>query len=387
MNIILEGYTNQVIAFNFAHLQHYLSQLPDRRSNRGKVYPLALILTYILIAKLAGCDKPSAIASWVRKRQAALLPLWESHHQRTPCLNTYRTILDEVVDEERLAKLFRSYLHETYGGQASQLVVMDGKTVRGTIPKGETQGVHLLAVYLPEEGIVLGQVEVGVKENEISAAAGVLAAVPLKHRVVCADAMQTQRQLSVEILAKGGEYLWTAKENQPTLRADIEQFFQPPRVAKGWHIPELPRWVAQTIDKGHGRIEVRHITVVQDVDGFLDWPGVQQLFKLVRQVTQIKSQQTTTEVVYGLTSCAPHRGSASQLLDWIRAYWGIENGLHYRRDKTLQEDATRFSLPKMPAVMATINNFVIGLTQRLGYANLPEARRIFDWSIACQLRR
>lgn len=387
MNITLEAYTNQVIAFNFAHLQQYLSQLPDTRSNRGKIYPLSLILTYILIAKLAGCDKPSTIASWVRKRQAALLWLWESPHQRTPCLNTYRTILEEVIDEEKLAELFRSYLHETYGGQESQLVVMDGKTLRGTIPKGETQGVHLLAVYLPEEGIVLEQVEVGVKENEISAVAGVLAAEPLKNRVVCADAIQTQRKLSVEILAKGGDYLWIAKENQPTLRADIEQFFQPPRVAKGRHMPELPCWVAQTIDKGHGRIEVRQITVMQDTDGFLDWPGVEQLFKLVRQVTQIKSQKTTTEVTYGLTSCPPQRGSAAQLLDWIRAYWGIENGLHYRRDKTLQEDTTRFSLPKMPAVMATINNFVIGLTQKLGYSNLPEARRIFDWSIACQLRR
>ena len=84
INIILEGHANQVIAFNFAHLQQYLSQLPDTRSNRGKVYPLALILTYILMAKLAGCDKPSAIASWVRKRQATLLPLWDSHHQRRP---------------------------------------------------------------------------------------------------------------------------------------------------------------------------------------------------------------------------------------------------------------------------------------------------------------
>jgi len=385
MNITLEAYTNQVIAFDFAHLQRYLSQLPDTRSNRGKVYPLSLILTYILMAKLAGCDKPSAIASWVRKRQVALLKWGGSDHQRTPCLNTYRTILAEVVDEARLAELFRNYLHDTYGGQESQLVVMDGKTMRGTIPKGETQGVHLLAVYLPEEGVVLGQVEVGAKENEISAAAGVLSTVPLKNRVVCADAMQTQRKLSVEILARGGDYLWTAKENQPTLRADIAQFFEPPRVAKGWHIPDLPRWTAETIEKGHGRIEVRRITVMQNVDGFLDWPGVQQLFKLVRQVTYQKSQKTTTEVVYGLTSCTRQRASAAQLLDWIRAYWGIENGLHYRRDKTLQEDATRFSLPKMPAVMATINNFVIGLTQKLGYANLPEARRVFDWSIACQL--
>ncbi len=147
-----------------------MSPLPDTRSNRGKIYPLPLILTYILMAKLAGCDKPSAIASWVRKRQEALLPLWDTPHRRTPCLNTYRTILEEVIDEAKLAELFRSCLHETYGGQESELVVMDGKKLRGTIPKGETQGVHLLAVYLPEEGIVLGQVEVGVKENEIRAA-------------------------------------------------------------------------------------------------------------------------------------------------------------------------------------------------------------------------
>ena len=68
MNITLEAYSEQAIVFNFAHLQQHLSQLPDPRRNRGKIYPLALILTYILLAKLAGCDKPSAIASWIRKR-------------------------------------------------------------------------------------------------------------------------------------------------------------------------------------------------------------------------------------------------------------------------------------------------------------------------------
>ena len=79
--------------------------------------------------------------------------------------------------------------------------------------------------------------KLGFKENEISAAAEVLAEVPLKNRVVCADALQTQRQLSVEILAKGGDYLWTAKDNQPTLRADIEQFFKPPVLPKDGTFP------------------------------------------------------------------------------------------------------------------------------------------------------
>lgn len=387
MDIILDSELKNVIAFNFTHLQQYLNKIPDGRSNKGKIYPLPLVLTYILMAKLAGCDKPSAIFNWVRQRQENLLAMLDTPHQRVPCLNTYRTILDEVVDANTLASVFKSYLHETYGGQESRLICIDGKTLRGTIPKGDTQGVHLLAAYLPEEGVVLKQVEVVSKENEITAATELLADVSLKNRVVCADAMQTQRELSVEILAKGGDYIWFAKKNQPTLRTDIKQFFKPPRVAKGWYIEALPRMVAEETNKGHGRLEVRRLTLMVDTELFLDWPGVQQLFMLERQVTQIRTGETTTEVAYGLTSCAPEVVSAQQLLEWTRHYWGIENGLHYRRDVTLHEDATRMSLPNMPAVIGTINNFIIGLTQKLGYTNLAQARRIFDYHIAAQLMR
>jgi len=385
MNIILDSELNNVLAFNFTHLQQYLNKIPDKRSNKGKIYPLSLVLSYILIAKLAGCDKPSAIFNWVRQRQEKLLTMLDTPHQRVPCLNTYRTILDEVVDANTLADVFRSYLHETYGGQQSRLMCIDGKTLRGTIPKGSTQGVHLLAVYLPEEGVVLKQVEVASKENEITAVPELLAGVSLKNRIICADAMQTQRKLSIEVLAKGGDYIWFAKNNQSTLRADIEQFFKPPRVAKGWHIEELPTVSVKETNKGHGRLEVRNLTLIVDTEAFLDWPGVQQIFMLERQVTQVKTGEITTEIVYGLTSCAPEQASAQQLLTWTRHYWGIENGLHYRRDVTLNEDATRMSLPNMPAVIATINNFIVSLAQKLRYANLAQARRIFDYHISAQL--
>lgn len=385
MNIILESITGQTTAFKFEHLEEYLRQIPDTRAKKGRIYPLSLVLTYILMAKMAGQDKPTAICSWIRERKEALLERIETRHQRVPCLNTYRTILDEVVDEQEMGKVFRNYLRETYGGQESKFITIDGKSMRGTIPKGETQGVHLLSAYLPEEGVVLGQVEVESKENEITAASELIANLPLKNRIVCADAMQTQRKLSVEIMAKGGEYIWFAKKNQPTLRADIEQFFKPPRLAAGWHILHLPKRVAKEIQKGHGRLEKRQLTLMSDTEGFLDWPGVQQLFQIERQVTLLKTGETSTEVAYGLTSCSPEEVSAAQLLHWTRQYWGIENGLHYRRDVTLGEDATRISLKKMPAVIATLNNFVVGLTQKLGYDNLAQARRTFDCCIAAQL--
>jgi hypothetical protein len=114
---------------------------------------------------------------------------------------------------------------------------------------------------------------------------------------------------------------------------------------------------------------------------FLQWPGVQQVFKLERHTRAIRTGKETTEVTYGLTSCAAGTVDAAQLAAWIR----IENGLHYRRDVTLGEDATRTELTSLAQAIAIINNFLIGLVQMLGYTNLASARRYFDARIAQQL--
>lgn len=293
--------------------------------------------------------------------------------------------MDEVLKPLELDAILRAYLHETYGGMTSRLITIDGKTMRGTIPKGLKQGVHLLAVYLPEEGIVLKQVQVGAKENEISAAATILDGIDVRGRVVCADAMQTQRKFSVDVVARGGDYILFVKDNQPTLHADVQQFFKPARRAAGWHSPSLPRTVAKTESVGHGRIERRTLTLMEDTQRFLDWPACQQIFMLERHVTNKKTLKTSIEVVYGITSCSPQHADAHQLLAWTRHYWGIENGLHYRRDVTLREDATRISNSNMATIIASINNFVVGLSLKLGFHNLAEARRHFDWLINRQL--
>lgn len=384
-HIILEANNTEAVAFDLAHLTAYLDQLPDPRDRRGKIYPLGMILTLVILAKLAGEDKPSGITQWIRLRCDAFVKLFECKHARMPCLNVIRGVLQEIVSVEELERAFSRYLYKTYGGQQSQLVAIDGKTLRGTIPKGSSQGVHLLAAYLPVEGVVLKQVEVGVKENEISAAPQVIQALNLKYKVVCGDAMHTQRRLSVDILAQGGDYIWFLKDNQPTLLSDVEQFFRPPQKSGGWPRPELPRTVAQTTEKKHGRLEQRILTLMVDQEEFLDWPGVRQVFKLERCIRHMRTGLSSSELIYGVTSCAPDLVSAEQILQWVREYWGIENGLHYRRDVTLREDATRFSQPSLARTIATINNFVIGLSQKLGYSNLASARRIFNAKIAAQL--
>jgi len=386
-DITLGPFEDIGFVFDVGALNSFLEKLTDTRGAQGKIYPLARILTWMLLARLCGENKPYGIFEWVRLRQETLVRLFNCKHERTPCLNTYRTVLGEVVSQEELQAVFKRFLLAQYGGQRSVLVVIDGKTMRGTIPTGETSGVHLLAAYLPEEGVVLAQVAVEAKHNEIVAAPVLLEQVELKNRVVCGDAMHTQRELSVQIMAAGGDYLWFLKDNQPTTLADVQQFFVAPRVAPGWRHPTLPRQTAETVQKGHGRIEKRCLTSMLDEHGFLDWPGVQQVFMLEREVTEVSSSQTRYETAYGLTSCSPAKADAEQLLHWTQAYWGIENGLHYRRDVTLGEDRTRTTNQRFAEVLSILNNFVVSLTQKLQLANMASARRQFDAQTSVLLAR
>jgi hypothetical protein len=169
--------------------------------------------------------------------------------------------------------------------------------------------------------------------------------------------------------------------------ADAQRFFEPPQRGARYALPELPRTVAESTNKGHGRLEKRHLTLMVDEQQFLDWPGVKQVFRLERRVKQVRTGIESSEVVYGMTSCDPKVGTAEQMLKWTRAYWGIENGLHYRRDVTLHEDATRISksLSNLARAIATINNFIVSLAQKLRYTNLASARRVFSARIAAQL--
>jgi predicted transposase YbfD/YdcC len=330
---------------------------------------------------LTGEDTPKGVAEWLQLRRQQIIAAFKPSRNSMPAHNTIRRTLADTVSEKELQAVFWLFLYRTYGGGQSILVTLDGKTLRGTIPKGKNKGVHLLAAYLPQEGIVLMQVAVDNKENEITAAPRILAELDLKGRIVCGDAMFTQRKLSIQIKAQGGDYIWFVKANQKQLRQDVEQFFMPPRKAKGWHIEPLEQRVATSRGKGRGRLEERTLTAMTDETDFVDWPALQQVFKLTRKITSCQTGEIREETVYGITSLSAEEGTASQLLDMTRIYWGIENGLHYRRDKTLHEDAIRMSDPEQGQVTAVFNNFIVGLVNKMGFSNLASARRHFDAQI------
>lgn len=363
--------------FEVGSLYERFASLHDARDPRGKRYALALVLLLIVLAKLCGEDEPEAIADWARLRLSELSELLPLERATLPCANTYRQVVREAVAPDALQALIGEFLQSQAHGGRSVLICIDGKTLRGTLSADPPSGGHLLAAYLPAEGLVLMQLAVETKTNEMSVAPRLLKSLDLRDKIVMGDALHTQRALSIQILSAGGAYIWYAKDNQPKLHQDIAQRFVPERTGKGSRpVPTDFRTATQS-DCGHGRIEKRTLTTSSLLRDYLDWPGVQQVFKLERVVMDLHLKPLRSETVYGLTSLTAAEASPLALIAWTRGYWSIENGLHYRRDVTLHEDATRMRHPRAAQVWASLNNLLVGLLQPLGQSNLPHLRRAF----------
>jgi predicted transposase YbfD/YdcC len=372
----MESNTGQV--YNLVSLYDRFQGVRDSRKPKGKRYALATILMGMFLAKLCGEDKPSGIAEWVRLREQWITRMLGVKRERMPHHNTYRRILAEVIDAEEFEGLTREHFKHS-GESGYQVVVsMDGKIARGTIDTEVSDGLCLLAIYLPGEGVTLAQVALESKQNEISAAPNLLACINLRNKVVIGDALHTQRQVSIQIGTAHGNYLWVVKGNQPQLLQDLHDWFDTSiPLLPGMGCPPKDFRSATTTSKGHGRIEVRTLTTSSQLNDFLDWPFLQQVFKLERSVTIQKTGQTRHEIRYGITSLSAEQASPGQLLKMLRSYWGIENSLHYRRDVTLHEDETRFTKDSAAHIMSIINNIVLALIAKAGYPFVPSARRFF----------
>jgi predicted transposase YbfD/YdcC len=364
--------------FDVGSLYEHLEKLNDRRDAHGIRYPLALALVFIILAKLAGEQEPRGIAQWVELRKELLQQALHFNRDTVPHPITYSRILGKAVDLTELQQAVSLFLLSAPDAGQSTEINLEGKALRGTIRAGQTQGLHLLAAYLPDEGIVLCQIQVGSKENEIAAAPRLLKSVDLKGKVLTGDAMFAQRELSQQVVETGANYVWTVKANQASLRSDIEALFE---IEEGHtRLKSLSNDFerAQTTDKGHGRLEQRRITTSSMLAVQADWPGLKQVFKIEREVEELATGKKRNEVSYGVTSLSYKQANAEKLLEIVRKHWMIENGLHYRRDWTLREDYCRLRIGDAAQAMAVINNLVVGLALRQGFKYLPDARRKYN---------
>lgn len=364
---------------NLRHLLSYLRRVKDGRKRRGKRYPLEIILVLFIMAKLCGQNKIYGIADWAQQQSEYLIGALGLKYKRLPHHSTYRRVLADEIEGDDLERMMGEYLAQLPRHGQETVIVIDGKTVRGTITAEDPFGLHLLAAYLPGEGIVLMQMIVEKdKENEIVVAPKLLASLDLRNKVVTGDAMQTQRKLSIQIVAAGGDFVWVVKDNQANTRQAIERLFAPEQPRPGFGCPPMDFQSDTTTEKQAGRIEERTLTTSSLLNDYLDWPHLGQVFKLERRVTDLSTGLIEIEIQYGITSLNAQEADPKRLLTIVRSEWGIENGLHYRRDVTFQEDQTRMTVKSLARVMAIINNLVISLINHQGYKNHAHARRVFN---------
>jgi len=203
-----------------------LASLDDPRGARGKRHPLHALLALAVVAALAGQTTYQAIVEYGQERGGPFLQLLGFTRRRGLCKATYSRVFRRIDAAAFEAAVSRWMAARLKPGDARHLA-LDGKCLRGS-RDGATPAAHLLAAYAPDVEAVVAQLRVDAKTNEHKAALELLGILPLTGRVVTADAMFTHRDVCAAILGRGGDYVLPAKDNQPTLLADVRAAFAEP---------------------------------------------------------------------------------------------------------------------------------------------------------------
>jgi predicted transposase YbfD/YdcC len=368
-------------------LYEALQELPDPRRAQGKRYELALILCLLVLAKLAGQTSLSGATQWLRHRSASLAERFGLRRKRMPCQMTYCNIL-AAIDAKHLDEIVSAFFQRweaqsRCGEEPSRLftqpcqadhrhLAIDGKALRAT--SKQAHPVHQLSCYEVSTGRVLWHCNVQEKHNEISELKPLLTTATVKGRILSLDALHTQREFCAQVKRLEGDYVLIAKDNQPTLKEDIADFFED-------RFPDRRRWQeAETWDKGHGRLEHRQIVCSPDLNDWFakEWQGIEQVFRLERTVRVLKTGEIRHEIIYGFSSLSLQEAPAPRMLALVREHWAIENRLHWRRDVTMGEDACQTRTASPPCLLAQLNSTVLCLMDRIGVRNVPRQMRYFD---------
>lgn len=350
-----------------------IAAVPDPRKARGKRHPLGAMLALACAATLCGYRSYAALAEWGHTYGADLSQALGFTRAQLPCAATFYQVfrrLDRAALECCLGRWVAQVLAAVPASASAQAqgVALDGKTLRGSRKQG-APGTHLLSAVSHHLGLTLGQVAVDDKTNEITAVHALLRGLLLEGRVFTMDALLTQEKVAQAIVDGKGDYIMIVKENQPTLYADIVTAFDDPGLLVGTSA------AASTLDRGHGRVERRALILSTALVGYLTWPGHQQVFKLVRTRTRLRTGECSVETVYGITSLSAARADAAFVLERVRAHWVIENGSHYVRDVTFAEDRSQVRCGSIPQVMAAFRNTAIARLRLSGEPNIARACR------------
>jgi predicted transposase YbfD/YdcC len=357
----------------------YFKDLPDPRQ-RGKVkYPLDEVLLLCLLAVLAGAETIVDIARFGEKK-LELLRRFRPFVDGTPSHDHLGDIL-ATLDTEAFERCFVAWV-AVLTGVPGDVVAIDGKTLRRSGHKRAGKlPIHLVSAFAARQRLVLGQVKVAEKSNEIVAIPKLLDMLSIEGAIVTIDAMGCQRDIAKKIIEKKADYILALKGNQGTLLDDVELFVAE---QKANDFKDTTISQHESVDGEHGRIETRKTTVIHDITWLQErhnWPGLRGvvIVESTREIPEatpgtFKIEQETRLYITSLSATADKIGPA------IRRHWAVENSLHWVMDMTFRDDECRVRTQNAPANFAIIKHIAFNLIRRApGKDSMRLKRKVAAW--------
>lgn len=321
-----------------AGIQAHFADIEDPRVERTRRHELLDIIVIAVCAVICGADDWVDVEAWGNAKLDWLrkyLPLPNG----IPSHDTFGDVFGRLKPEQ-FESSFLHWVQALMGATAGQVVAIDGKTLRRSHDQrlGKS-AIHRVSAWASGNHLLLGQVKVDEKSNEITAIPALLEMLALGGCIVTMDALGTQTEIARTIVDQGADYVLALKENQGQLYDDVLATFQE---AERRHFEQVPHSYAKTTNKGHGRVEIREGWVIERLD-YLEALRTAERWLELRSLIMVRAERRVGQAVsverrYYISSLAE---SAQRLLPIIRGHWGIENELHWCLDVAFREDDSR----------------------------------------------
>lgn len=338
------------------------SLIPDPREDRGLRHRLVDVLFIAMVAMVSGADDAEAMEDFGDANEAWFRGFLALPHG-IPSQDTYLRVF-AILDPSTVQSLFRDWVAGLRTVWDGGHVAIDGKTLRRSFEAASGgKSIHMVSAWLSEQGLVLGQVKVAEKANEIVAIPELLRLLDIRGVTVTIDAMGCQRAIAAQIVDQGGHYVLSVKDNHPKLLEQIERFFQAAGgEAKPSGDPSRAVETHQEVDAGHGRVETRMCWFtrdLRDVAQRADWAGLNGIAMVRRERSDKRTGATSIEHAYFIVA-HPH-ATAGSVARVVREHWGIENSLHWVLDMTFDEDRCRVRAGNAAENLAILRHMVMNL--------------------------
>jgi predicted transposase YbfD/YdcC len=338
-------------------MERYFGGLPDPRQGQNVQHPLLSIITIAISAVVCGADSWVDIAMFGEAKQDWLASFVALPHG-IPSHDTFGRVFRHL-NPEAFEACFREWTQMICELTAGEVVALDGKQLRrskdGSLGR---EGIRLVSVWASENRLVLAQEAVAEGSNEIPTLTKLLGLLDLSGSVVTLDGIGCQTEIVEAIVQQQADYVIAVKANQETLAYDVQAAFEPTTRAF------QPQY-AKTVNKGHGRVEIRQcwVTDAPDVMAFINdfkvWSGLRSLVKITAE--RRLADKTEVDTRYFITSLPP---DPARLLQIVRSHWHIENAFHWVLDIAFREDESRVRKDHASRNLALLRRLALNLLKQ-----------------------